>query len=237
MFGGTTSDTTIDGNEESGEEIYRSTAINTTIKNGWLQCVSNDCNNNLAPAAAQSRPTPRWKAAPNRSLDFLGLPPRSTPSSKAVRSTSARSGICVLVFTTGRDGDRHVRCQGQSRLRPRQAGAALGFCSSLYVALFLRFRSSPEGVLAKVSLTRLSISPSFFSHFEQFLCISLQGFFVNAITVAPAIALKRPADHLPEHPNVIVDRSADAAPVMLTFSLVCRAACRGLHGRQERGSS
>ncbi|UFX41648.1 hypothetical protein HAP47_0020230 [Bradyrhizobium sp. 41S5] len=60
---------------------------------------------------------------------------------------------------------------------------------------------------------------------------------MNAITVAPAIALKRPADHLPEHPNVIVERSTDAAPVMVTFSLVCRAAYRGLHGRQERRSS
>ncbi|MHC2251901.1 hypothetical protein ACVILK_001593 [Bradyrhizobium embrapense] len=36
---------------------------------------------------------------------------------------------------------------------------------------------------------------------------------MNAITVAPAIALKRPADHLPEQPNVVVDRSTDAAPV------------------------
>jgi hypothetical protein len=107
----------------------------------------------------------------------------------------------------------------------------------LYVVLLLRFRSSPEGVLAKVSLTRSSTSPSFFSHFEQFLCISVQGFFVNAVTAAPAIALKRPADHLPEHPNVIVDGSTDAAPVMLTFALACRAACRGLHGRQERRSS
>ncbi|WP_229187088.1 hypothetical protein, partial [Bradyrhizobium oropedii] len=36
---------------------------------------------------------------------------------------------------------------------------------------------------------------------------------MNAITVAPALALKRPADHLPEQPKVVVDRSTDAVPV------------------------
>lgn len=94
LFGGTTGATTIDGNEESGEEIQGGTAINTTIKNGGFQYISNDCNNN--PGAYRRAVAPRRKAVPNRSLDFLGLPPRS---SKAVRSTSARSGICVLAFT------------------------------------------------------------------------------------------------------------------------------------------
>lgn len=36
---------------------------------------------------------------------------------------------------------------------------------------------------------------------------------MNAITVASAIAVKRPANHLAGQPKVIVDRSTDAMPV------------------------
>ncbi|UFX41647.1 hypothetical protein HAP47_0020225 [Bradyrhizobium sp. 41S5] len=97
VFGGTTSDTTIDGNEEPAEEIYGGTVINTTIKNGEFQYVSNDCNNNRGAYGSAVVSNMLWKAAPNRSLDFLGLPPRSSEQTSPKASWCGAGMLFIVV--------------------------------------------------------------------------------------------------------------------------------------------
>ncbi|MCC8958222.1 hypothetical protein H8B02_33840 [Bradyrhizobium sp. Pear77] len=96
VFGGITGDTSIDGHEESGEEIYGGTAINTTIKNGWLQYVSNDCNNNPGAYGSAVASNTAVEGGSEQIVGFLGA---ATAINTFVRSTSARGGICVLAFT------------------------------------------------------------------------------------------------------------------------------------------
>ncbi|WP_171947585.1 hypothetical protein [Bradyrhizobium erythrophlei] len=124
--------------------VFGGTTSDTTIKNGWLEYLSNDCNNN--PGAYGSAVASNT-VVESGSEQIVGFLRAATTINTFVEAgtqyigseRNLRIGLCQLA--------KMVSCHGQSRLRPRQAGAgaALGCCSSCMLFCSCDSGAAPKG--------------------------------------------------------------------------------------------